>query len=114
MFRASYGVRLRAALIVRMELPIRFVETKMIQLTRLNGHALLVNADLIRHAEAIPDTTLTLVTGDKLVVLESCAEVLTLTLHWRAGLLREAWPSSETALVARAAGAAVNTHCEGR
>lgn len=80
----------------------------MIELTRLNGHALLVNCDLIRHAEAIPDTTLTLVTGDKLVVLESCAEVLTRTLHWRAGLLREAWPSSENAIAAKTAHFATN------
>jgi len=75
----------------------------MIELTRLNGHAIVVNCDLIRHAEAIPDTTLTMVTGDKLVVLESCAEVLTRTLQWRANLLREAWPTSEGALAAKAA-----------
>ncbi len=73
----------------------------MIELTRLNGHPLIVNADLIKHAESIPDTTLTLVTGDKLVVLESCSEVLAKTLQWRAGLLRSAWPGCESALVAR-------------
>ena len=33
----------------------------MIELTRLNGHALAVNCDLIRYAESSPDTTLTLV-----------------------------------------------------
>ena len=72
----------------------------MIELTRLNGHAVLVNADLIKHAESIPDTTLTLVTGDKFVVRESCAEVLTRTLVWRASTLRQAWPSSSIALSA--------------
>ena len=72
----------------------------MIQLTRLNGHALLVNSDLIKHVEAIPDTTLTLVTGEKLVVLETCAEVLTRTLHYRSSVLHEAWPSADTALAA--------------
>lgn len=82
----------------------------MIQLTRLNGHSLLVNSDLIRHAEAIPDTTLTLVTGDKLVVLESCAEVLARTLLWRVELLQKAWPTSDSALAARAAHAAHNTN----
>ena len=75
----------------------------MIELTRLNGHAVTVNADLIKHAESIPDTTLTLVTGDKFVVRESCAEVLTRTLLWRASALREAWPGSDIALSAHGA-----------
>src|SRR6202020_1167164 len=43
----------------------------MIQLTRLNGCRLDVNCDLIKYAESSPDTVLTLVTGEKLVVLES-------------------------------------------
>jgi flagellar protein FlbD len=69
----------------------------MIELTRLNGHALLVNSDLIKHVEAIPDTTLTLVTGEKLVVLEGCAEVMMRTLQYRAGVLAKAWPSADQA-----------------
>ena len=69
----------------------------MIELTRLNGHVLLVNSDLIKHAESIPDTTLTLVTGEKLVVLESCAEVLERTMRYRAGVLAHAWPSADAA-----------------
>jgi flagellar protein FlbD len=69
----------------------------MIELTRLNGHVLLVNSDLIKHAEAIPDTTLTLVTGEKLVVLETCADVLARTLQYRAGVLARAWPSADQA-----------------
>lgn len=72
----------------------------MVEMTRLNGHTFLVNADLIKHAEAIPDTTLTLVTGEKLVVLESCSEVLARTLAWRASMLRTAWPTADTALLA--------------
>ena len=72
----------------------------MIELTRLNGHALLVNSDLIKHVEAIPDTTLTLVTGEKLVVLEPCGEVLARTLHYRSTVLQQAWPSADTALAA--------------
>ncbi|AFL88472.1 uncharacterized protein, possibly involved in motility [Terriglobus roseus DSM 18391] len=72
----------------------------MIELTRLNGHKLLVNSDLIKHAESIPDTTLTLVTGEKLVVLESCDDVLKRTLHYRAQVLSEAWPSAASAITA--------------
>jgi flagellar protein FlbD len=72
----------------------------MIELTRLNGHHLIVNSDLIKHAEAIPDTTLTLVTGEKLVVLEDCDEVLTRTLRYRASVLQAAWPSADSAIAA--------------
>jgi flagellar protein FlbD len=72
----------------------------MIELTRLNGHPLIVNSDLIKHVEAIPDTTLTLVTGEKLVVLERCADILERTLQYRAHVLREAWPSADAAIVA--------------
>ena len=75
----------------------------MIELTRLNGHALLVNSDLIKHVEAIPDTTLTLVTGEKMVVLESCADVLTRTLHYRSQVLSKAWPSADAASGAHSA-----------
>jgi flagellar protein FlbD len=69
----------------------------MIELTRLNGHALIVNSDLIKHVEAIPDTTLTLVTGEKLVVLEPCSEVLSRTLLYRSQVLQHAWPSADSA-----------------
>ena len=82
----------------------------MIELTRLNGHPLLVNSDLIKLAESIPDTTLTLVTGDKLVVLESCDEVLQRTRTWRAGLLQQAWPTADSTLAAHAAADAAHKH----
>jgi flagellar protein FlbD len=75
----------------------------MIELTRLNGSLLAVNCDLIKHAESAPDTVLTLVTGEKLVVLESCAEVLQRTLTYRASVLREAWPEASPALMAKIA-----------
>jgi flagellar protein FlbD len=75
----------------------------MIELTRLNGHPLIVNSDLIKHVEAIPDTTLTLVTGEKLVVLEATNDVLTRTLQYRAAVLHEAWPSADAAIVAHQA-----------
>ena len=48
----------------------------MIHLTRLNGQPLIVNADLIKFIEKLPDTVLTLVTGEKLVVKESADEIL--------------------------------------
>ena len=84
----------------------------MVEMTRLNGHAFLVNADLIKHVEATPDTTMTLVTGEKLVVLESCEQVLMRTLAWRASLLRAAWPSADAALLAHSAHHSSSAHDE--
>ena len=43
----------------------------MIQVTRLNGLPVMVNADLIKFVEATPDTLVSLTTGEKLMVQES-------------------------------------------
>lgn len=48
----------------------------MIQLTRLNSTRLAVNSDLIQYVEEAPDTIITLVNGEKLVVRETAAEVI--------------------------------------
>jgi len=48
----------------------------MIHLTRLNNQTLVVNADLIKFIEKAPDTVITLITGEKLVVRECVSEVL--------------------------------------
>ena len=48
----------------------------MIQLTRLNNSRLAINSDLIKFVEAAPDTVLTLVSGEKVVVREGVAEVI--------------------------------------
>ncbi|WP_027726047.1 flagellar FlbD family protein [Tuberibacillus calidus] len=47
----------------------------MIVLTRLNGKPFSLNAFLIEQIEALPDTTITLVTGKKIIVKESEEEV---------------------------------------
>ncbi|HEY4049611.1 MAG TPA: flagellar FlbD family protein [Acidobacteriaceae bacterium] len=59
----------------------------MIELTRLNGNPLVVNSDLIKYIESSPDTTITLVTGEKIVVREPCAEVTARFLAHRTKLL---------------------------
>ena len=59
----------------------------MIQLTRLNGNPMVLNSDLIKTAEASPDTMLTLVNGEKIIVRESCSEVTERVLSYRARLL---------------------------
>ncbi len=48
----------------------------MIQLTRLNGKPFVLNAELIRTVEERPDTTLTLINGDTLIVKETMDEVV--------------------------------------
>ena len=70
----------------------------MIELTRINGQKLFVNCDLLKYAEASPDTVLTLLTGDKIVVRESCAQVMALALAFRARILGTAWPDAAAAL----------------
>jgi flagellar protein FlbD len=59
----------------------------MIELTRLNGNPMVLNSDLIKTAESSPDTMLTLINGEKLIVREPCAEVVEKVLAYRARLL---------------------------
>jgi flagellar protein FlbD len=59
----------------------------MIELTRLNGSPMLLNSDLIKTAEASPDTMLTLINGEKMIVREEPAEVVERILVYRARLL---------------------------
>jgi flagellar protein FlbD len=59
----------------------------MIELTRLNGTKMVLNSDLIKTAEASPDTMLTLINGEKMIVREDCAEVTERVLAYRARLL---------------------------
>jgi flagellar protein FlbD len=75
----------------------------MIELTRLNGSPLAVNCDLIKYAESAPDTVLTLITGEKLIVLEPCSEVSQRTLEYRAAVLRQAWPEAASSIAAKSA-----------
>jgi flagellar protein FlbD len=59
----------------------------MIELTRLNGNPMVLNSDLIKTAEASPDTMLTLINGEKLIVREDCNEVVERVIAYRARLL---------------------------
>jgi flagellar protein FlbD len=59
----------------------------MIQLTRLNGIPIIMNSDLIKTAESSPDTMITLINGEKLIVRESCEDITERVLEYRARLL---------------------------
>ena len=59
----------------------------MIRLTKLNGTPMVLNSDLIKTAEASPDTMLTLINGEELIVRERIDEVVEAVLVYRARLL---------------------------
>jgi flagellar protein FlbD len=48
----------------------------MILLTRLNDSKVVINSDLIEFIEALPDTIVTLTTGQKIMVKESVEDVV--------------------------------------
>ena len=54
----------------------------MITVTRLNGKPLVVNADLIRTVEENPDTTITLINGDHIIVQEPMKQVVARTIDY--------------------------------
>ena len=64
----------------------------MIELTRLNGERMVVNSDLIHYAESSPDTVITLITGDKIVVSESTTVLIDRVIAFRSRLLQHAFP----------------------
>ncbi len=55
----------------------------MIRLTRINHIPLVLNADLIEHIEATPDTVISLTNGQKFVVLESTDDVIRKVVEFR-------------------------------
>ncbi|MFP4145470.1 MAG: flagellar FlbD family protein [Phycisphaeraceae bacterium] len=65
----------------------------MITVTRLNGKQFVVNAELIRTVESNPDTTITLVNGDHLLVRESMQEVVELAIDYGRSLRKLLPPS---------------------
>ncbi len=54
----------------------------MITVTRLNGKPFVINAELIRTVESNPDTTITLINGDHLIVSESMERVVSLAVEY--------------------------------
>ena len=59
----------------------------MIQLTRLNNTRLAVNSDLIKYVEEAPDTVITLLNGEKLVVRETTEQVIERVRDFRRSVL---------------------------
>ena len=59
----------------------------MIQLTRLNNSRLAVNCDLIKYVEQSPDTVITLLSGEKLLVRETTEQVIERVRDFRRSVL---------------------------
>jgi flagellar protein FlbD len=67
----------------------------MIKVTRLNGKEFVVNADLIQYLEETPDTIITLVNHEKVVVKEKVDELIRRVIQYNRGV-RMAVPLQES------------------
>lgn len=55
----------------------------MIEITKMNGTKITVNADMIEIVEETPDTVITLSTGKKIIAKESRQEIKNLVILYR-------------------------------
>jgi len=55
----------------------------MIQLTKLNGHQIVLNSDLIEYIEETPDTVITLTNNDKVVVKDRMESIIDKVVCYR-------------------------------
>jgi flagellar protein FlbD len=89
----------------------------MIQLTRLNNSVLMVNSDLIKFVEQAPDTVITLLNGEKILVRERAEEVMARVVQFRQavlqGVLRVPDTYSQTVQSLAAAQPDLNSHHKG-
>lgn len=67
----------------------------MIALHRLDNQPIVVNSDLIEFIESIPDTIITLTSGNKFIVRETVAEVLQAVVNFRRTLFTEHSPEEQ-------------------
>ena len=69
----------------------------MIQLTRLNNSTITINSDQIKFVEQSPDTVITLLNGEKILVRESVEQILERVVQFRRQLLQGigAWPAGQ-------------------
>ncbi len=74
----------------------------MIVLTRLNGHAVAINPDLVAWVEVTPDTTVSFIGGDKIVVREDLDTLIRRVVEFRRSIHRG--PGTVTDITARLRG----------
>lgn len=61
----------------------------MIEVSRMNGKKFRLNCELIKTIEATPDTIVTLISGEKLMIRESVDDVVASTVNYRKRLYQE-------------------------
>jgi flagellar protein FlbD len=66
----------------------------MIRLTRLNKQPLAINSDLIKWVESAPDSVITLISGEKVVVKETVEQIIGEVINFRRALLAGLAPQS--------------------
>jgi uncharacterized protein YlzI (FlbEa/FlbD family) len=59
----------------------------VIQLTRLNGNPIALNSDLIKFVENAPDTVITLINGEKIIVREHSQDVIQRIIDFRRAVM---------------------------
>ena len=71
--------------------------TVVIQLTRLNGNPIALNSDLIKFVENAPDTVITLINGEKIIVRESSEDVIHRIVDFRRAVMAglPSWSGSD-------------------
>jgi uncharacterized protein YlzI (FlbEa/FlbD family) len=69
----------------------------VIQLTRLNGNPIALNSDLIKFVENAPDTVITLINGEKVIVRENSDEVIQRIVAFRRAVIAglPSWSTSD-------------------
>ena len=65
----------------------------MITLTRLNGATVAINPDLVTVIDVTPDTTISLLNGDRLIVREKLDEVINKVIEFRRSIGRTTNPN---------------------
>ncbi len=55
----------------------------MIEVTRLNGSKMTINAELIERVEELPDTVIKMTTGNKIIVKESRQDIKNLVILYK-------------------------------
>jgi len=55
----------------------------MIRVKKINGEEIVINAELIETVEARPDTTISMATGNKIIVKDTVSEVIQKIIDYR-------------------------------
>jgi flagellar protein FlbD len=83
----------------------------MIRLTKLDGGEITINSDLIESIEETPDTHITLMNGNRLLVLEKTWVIVERIITYKARIARRAETSHRQKYLKRRMEAGYRPHC---